>query len=312
MKPLSSREIRGNWATLLASWNADESLDLGRIAVEIDLLIAAGVDGIYCNGTAGEFHAQTEEEFATIGKLLADKCESAGMPFQIGASHTSAIISRQRVRLATFLRPSAIQVILPDWFPVTIDEAIVFLQRIADDSAGVGLVLYNPPHSKVVLSVDELARLAHEVPQLVGIKVAGGDAEWYTKMQPLFERLSVFVAGHTLATGISQGAHGAYSNVACLNPAAAQRWYDQMLNNLPAALEVEERIRRFMRESIEPFITEQRFCNAACDRLLTQVGGWCDIGPNMRWPYRSIPSSVVPALREMAQRTIPEFIVQQP
>ena len=36
MKPLTSEQIRGNWATLLSAWNADDSLDLGRVAAEID------------------------------------------------------------------------------------------------------------------------------------------------------------------------------------------------------------------------------------------------------------------------------------
>ena len=40
MKPLTSNQIRGNWATLLSAWNADDSLDLGRMAAEIDGLIA--------------------------------------------------------------------------------------------------------------------------------------------------------------------------------------------------------------------------------------------------------------------------------
>lgn len=52
MKPLISEQIRCNWATLLCAWNNDESLDLQRVAVEIDILIAMGVDGIYSNGTA--------------------------------------------------------------------------------------------------------------------------------------------------------------------------------------------------------------------------------------------------------------------
>jgi len=38
MPPLSSAQIRGNWATLPAAWNADDSLDLGRVARTIDAL----------------------------------------------------------------------------------------------------------------------------------------------------------------------------------------------------------------------------------------------------------------------------------
>jgi len=77
MRPFKAADIRGNWATLLCSWNADDSLDLGRMGAEIDFLIAANVDGIYSNGTAGEFHAQLEDEFDQISELLSEKCNAS-------------------------------------------------------------------------------------------------------------------------------------------------------------------------------------------------------------------------------------------
>ena len=308
MKPLSSDQIRGNWATLLSAWNADDSLDLGRVAAEIDALIAMRVDGIYSNGTAGEFHTQTEAEFDQISECLARKCNAAGMRFQIGVSHMSAQISRERLRRVVPLAPGAVQVILPDWFPVTEDEAIAFLEVMAETAGGIGLVLYNPPHAKRVLNPEQMGRMAGRIPALVGIKTAGGDDAWYAAMRQQLARLSVFIPGHLLASGVQRGAQGAYSNAACLNPLAAQRWTDQMKTDLPAALELEQRLRRFMEGYIAPFITEQRYCNAACDRFMALLGGWTDVGERMRWPYRSIPAAEAERVRPVAQKLIPEFI----
>lgn len=308
MQPLTSEKIRGNWATLLTAWNADGSLDLGRVAAELDTLIRLRVDGIYSHGTAGEFHTQTEAEFDQIAGCLAQRCQAAGLPFQIGVSHMSAQISRERLRRSVPLAPGAVQVILPDWFPVTEDEAVAFLERMAESAGGIGLVLYNPPHAKRVLTPEQIGRLAARVPALIGLKTAGGDDAWYAAMREHLARLSVFVPGHLLASGVQRGAHGAYSNAACLNPGAAQRWTDQMRTDLPAALELEQRLRQFMDGTIRPFITEQRYCNASCDRFLALVGGWADIGAHMRWPYRSIPVTEVPRVRAVARALIPEFV----
>ena len=307
MKPLASHEIRGNWATLLSTWSDDESLHVPRMESQIDALIAAGVNGIYSHGTAGEFHTQTEAEFDQISHLLASKCEAASMPFQIGVSHMSAQISLDRLRRVVSLRPSAVQVILPDWFPVTEEESYRFLARMAEVAGDIGLVLYNPPHAKVVLSPCQLAQLAERVPALVGIKVAGGPNHWYAQMERLFDQLSVFIPGHVLASGVAQGAHGAYSNVACLSPKVAQWWYELTQTNLHAALEFEQRIVRFMDEQIVPFITRDKYCNAACDRLLAQIGNWTEVGSRMRWPYRSIPSSEAERLRPLLHELLPEF-----
>jgi dihydrodipicolinate synthase/N-acetylneuraminate lyase len=176
MKVLRAREIRGNWATLLSAWNADDALDLGRVAAEFDALLAARVDGVYSHGTAGEFHTQTEDEFDRVAQCLAEKCEAAGMPFQIGVSHMSTQLSRERLRRVAALAPGAVQVVLPDWFPVTEDEAVAFLDGMAEAAGGIGLVLYNPPHAKRVLTPAEVGRLARRVSALVGLKTAGGDS----------------------------------------------------------------------------------------------------------------------------------------
>jgi len=306
MNPLAAHEIRGNWATLLLAWT-DDALDVTRVEHEIDALIGYGVDGIYMNGTAGEFHEQTDAEFRTVARTLAERCEAAGMPFQIGVSHMSARISLERLRYAVQLAPSAVQVILPDWFPVTDDEAIRFLSRMGEEAGGVGLVLYAPPHAKRRLGVDDLARLSDAVPALVGVKVAGGDDAWYRDMRRRLSRLSVFVPGHLLASGVRRGAHGAYSNVACLHPGAAQRWWTQIETDIDAALELEGRLRAFMSRRIEPFIRDERYANYACDRLLALVGGWADVGAHVRWPYRSIPEREVHRLRADVERMIPEF-----
>ncbi len=310
MKPLTPDQIRGNWATLLSAWNTDDSLDLGRIAAEVDALIAMRVDGIYSNGTAGEFHAQTEDEFDRISQCLADKCNATDMPFQIGVSHMSAQISRERLRRVVPLAPGAVQVILPDWFPVTDLEAATFLEQMAEAAGGIGLVLYNPPHAKRILVPEQVSQLGERVPALVGWKTAGGDDAWYAAMRRHVPQVSVFVPGHLLASGICRGACGAYSNVACLNPRAAQRWTDQMQTDMPAALELEGRLRRFMDRYIRPFIEEQSFCNAACDRFMALLGGWTDVGDRMRWPYRSIPAGEVERIRHAAKTLIPEFMEQ--
>lgn len=308
MRAFSAAEIRGNWATLLLAWNDDDSLDLGRIEAELDALAAFGVDGIYSNGTAGEFHSLTEDEFDTVSELLAARCEAASIPFQIGVSHMSAQISLERLRRSVALAPAAFQVILPDWYPVSDAEAIAFLSRMAENAEGVGLVLYNPPHAKRVLPPETIGTLRRAVPGIVGVKVADGDDDWYAAVREHMSGLSVFVPGHHLATGFARGASGAYSNVACLHPAAAQRWWDSMAYDLGAALEVEQRLRAFMDQHIVPFITEHEYCPAACDRLLAQIGGWADVGARMRWPYRAIPKQEAGRLLPFAHAMLPEFV----
>ncbi len=308
MKPLAAFEIRGTWATLVLPIAVDESIDFGCLAAEIDYLVSSGVSGIYSNGTAGEFYNQTEAEFDRVSQLLAESCEAVGMPFQLGCSHMSPIISLERLKRIKHLNPSAIQVILPDWVTVTDMEIRSFFEKLALEADPVGLVLYNPPHAKQVLTPQQFDLLLDAGIPLAGCKVAGGDSDWYAAMQRVIERISVFVPGHRLATGVSRGAHGAYSNVACLQPDIAQKWYRLMHENMPEALAWEKRILEFFEIAILPFITHHGYSSTAVDKLLVAVGGWIDLPARIRWPYRSIPTDEVSRVRKIAHRIIPEFI----
>jgi dihydrodipicolinate synthase/N-acetylneuraminate lyase len=120
-------------------------------------------------------------------------------------------------------------------------------------------------------------------------------------------RVAVFVPGHHLATGIAGGAAGSYSNVACLSPAGAQRWYEQMLVDLPGALALEQRIRGFMDAEIAPFIVRDGYANGALDKLLGAIGGWADVGTRLRWPYRWIDAAEAAWLRPVAMSMLPEL-----
>ena len=218
-------------------------------------------------------------------------------------------ISLNRLQAVKYLRPGAVQVILPDWFPVTMEEAVIFLQRMEEEADGIPIVLYNPPHAKKILSPHDWMFLKQYIPSLIGVKVFDGNRnpEWYKQIREKVQGLSVFIPGHNLASGILSGAHGAYSNIACLNPFAAQKWYEQITANKNMALELEERIHLFMDKLITPFIVKEHFPNHACDRFMALVGKWADIGSHLRWPYRSIPEEYVIKVREEGSRIIPEF-----
>lgn len=306
MRPLTADMLRGNWGTLLLPIAENDSIDFASLADQIETLVRFGIDGIYTNGTAGEFYNQTEGEFDRISGMLAECCQAAGMPFQIGVSHSSPIVSRERLRRAVKLGPSALQVVLPDWSPTSILESISFLQVMADESDGVPLVLYNPPHAKRRLTPWDFAAITQAVPSLIGIKVFGGDSQWFDEMKRSAPNLSIFVPGHLFADQYPLGARGSYSNVACLHPVGAQRWYEQMTTDLNAAVELGKRIQSFMTVHVVPY-KEAGYSNPALDKLLACIGGWSPLTPRLRWPYQSIDASEAVRLRPIAREMLPEL-----
>jgi dihydrodipicolinate synthase/N-acetylneuraminate lyase len=303
MKPLTHSELRGTWATVLLPLQQDDSIDFGRLDEQIQVLLGTGIQGIYTNGTAAEFYSQTEEEFDRVHRLLAERCERAGMPFQIGANHMSAQVSLERLKRTTQMKPSGFQIVLPDWYPLSDDETIVFLGKVAEAAGAIGLVLYNPPHAKRVLGPEIYGRICREIPQLIGIKVAPPNKEWFDRVQQQAPHLAIFVPGHHLATGYQWGAAGSYSNVACLQPAGAARWYELMKTDIASAVALERRILEFLQLHIIP----TDYCNAAKDKFMAAIGNWAEVGTRLRWPYRFVPESEAKRLQPVVRKSLPEL-----
>ncbi|MEO3924963.1 dihydrodipicolinate synthase family protein [Micromonosporaceae bacterium B7E4] len=306
MEILTSETLGGTWGTILLPIRADESIDWARLDPALDILVAAGLDGLYAHGTAGEFHTLGEDEYDRVIELLAQRCERRGVPFQIGASHMSAQTCLARVARARTLRPGAIQVTLPDWLPMSRGEVLRFLARVAAVADPVPLVLYNPPHAKTQVPAELYPVIRREVHTLIGIKVAGGDAEWYARMRRHAAGIAVFVAGHDLATGRRHGAAGSYSNIAALSPVGAMAWQRMMAERPDAALDVERRIHAFFTEHVQP-LQRGGYANSALDKFLAHLGDWADIGTRVRWPYASVDPALAERLRPLARERLPEL-----
>jgi dihydrodipicolinate synthase/N-acetylneuraminate lyase len=186
-------------------------------------------------------------------------------------------------------------------------ESTDFLKRVADRAAGIPLILYNPPQAKTQLHPAQFGELADAIPSLIGVKVAGGDASWYGQMRQHAGGLALFVAGHTLATGHVHGARGAYSNVVCLAPRTASKWYHQMQTDGAGALVVERRLQDFIDTHVAP-LQRVGYSNAALDKLLAHVGGWAETGIRTRWPHRWVPERDADRIRDAAQQEIPDLL----
>lgn len=300
--------IKGNWASLLMPLQADDQIDWSALEEEIDILTEVRPAGIYSNGTACEFYNQSIDEFQRIQSLLSEKCLAVDLPFQIGCSDNNPRVLFDKIEIARALKPTAIQLVLPDWSPLSDAELVGFLKDIIDIAAPMPVVLYNPPHAKRVLKPSEFKSLLDSGIQLAGVKVAGGDQNWYAEMRAVANRMSVFIPGHFLASGVLAGMHGAYSNMSCLNPRAAQVWYESIFTHSEEALELEKRLQEFLKLYIHPLMTDRRLSNQGADKLMAAIGNWGPISPRLRWPYKGADLSIVEGIRLAASQLIPEFI----
>ena len=310
MRSLTPATLKGTWSTLLLPLGENEEIQWEGIDRQLTALAKAQVSGIYFNGTAGEFFNQSNEEFIRLAKTTATFCEAKQIPFQIGASHAHPNETLNRIEQTRELKPGAFQVILPEWNPLNWEEIVNYLRRLIALADPIPLVIYNPPNALKVLHPSEWQRLVSEVDGIIGIKVAGGDAVWHAEMRPLNERLSVFVAGIRLASGMIRGvASGSYSNLACLAPSGAVRWGQTILKNTDKALAQEDQILDVFKTALDP--VRGRYSNTAIDKALAAAGGWAGGNSSVRWPLASIPPADVQSLSMAFREGLP-FLFDEP
>jgi len=298
---------RGIWGAVLLPVDGAGDIDWGALSAQVEILCASDLAGIYTNGTAGEFHSQTEAEFDRLSELVAEVAAKAGKRFQIGVGNSNARLARDRLARIKALGPDAVQITLPDWWPPSPGEARRFVVGMQAAAGDVPLVLYNPPHAKLGLSLAQIAELRADTQGLVGAKLAGGDAGWYDERRRLLAGFSVFVAGHSVAFGRPLGADGSYSNLACLSPNGAV-WHWRLIESDPAAaVAFEARFREFLAAWVLPLATRNGLSDAALDKLMAAAGGWGPVGPRLLWPYGGASGDDVARVGDAARRDLPEL-----
>ena len=299
---------QGIWGTILLPITEHDQIDWGALAEELDVLTASGLAGIYANGTAGEFHNQTEFEYEQLVSLVAQKARAAGMPFQIGISNTNPRIALDRLRRLQSIDPSAAQFTLPDWWAPSAPELENFVTGLQAAAGDIPLILYNPPQAKLRLSLAQIAQLRLLAPNLLGAKLPGGDADWYAERRRLLPDFSVFVPGHTVAFGRPLGADGAYSNVACLGPRGALHHWQLSATAPDSAAELERRIQQFMAQHVLPLVGSHGLSHPALDKMMAEVGAWGPVQARMLWPYASAPQAAIKSARAALRDLLPEFV----
>ena len=295
----------GIWGAVLLPLNKFNEVDWVAFSEQVEILCASSLNGIYTNGTAAECHNQTDAEFDQLTEIVAEKASKHQKLFQLGVSHTNPRIARDRLKRLTSFNPSGFQITLPDWWPPSSNEVTNFTLGMEEVANNIPLILYNPPHAKVLLSLEEIASLREQVPSLIGIKCAGGDKEWYQKRRDLLNNFSVFVPGHTVVFGKPLGANGSYSNVACLSPNGAAMIWSLIESDIDKAIEIEDRVNKFMQTYIMPYA--KNLSNIGLDKLLAAAGGWGPISEKLFWPYDSATPEDTKKIAEIAHQDLPEL-----
>lgn len=229
-------------------------VNVAVVAPLADLLIGAGVRGLFVGGTTGEgTQLDPDQRMALHEAALAAANGRAPVLLHVGAQRTDIAVSL--ARHAAGLRPDAIVAMTPTFYGISDDALARYFHAIAAAAPDIPLFLYDIPQFAVNgISPALLSRLCREIPSLAGMKSSRVDVQMVRQLIDALPPDRILLAGNeSAALGLlALGADGLISGLSTAIPepfvaltkaydandlATARRWQqcvNQLLPLLPA------------------------------------------------------------------------------
>lgn len=213
----------GSYVAMLTPMNADESLRLGEIANQVRRFVRAGIDGLFCLGTNGEFYALTPEEKVRVIDSVLGAAEGR-RPVCAGVGCVTTRETVALARQAERMGVTFVSVIAPYFVAASAQELERHFRAVAE-SVSLPVVLYNiPARTGNTIAPESVARLAG-ISNIVGIKDSSG------KIESVKAFLGAAPPGFSVLCGtdslildaLRAGASGAISGLANIVPAVVAR-----------------------------------------------------------------------------------------
>lgn len=165
--------ILGMGVALITPFTSSKEIDYPALERVIDHVIGNGADFLVVLGTTGETPTLSSEEKLCVMKFVKDKVDGrVPLVLGMGGNNTAEIV--RQVSETDLDGYSAILSVVPYYNKPSQEGIFCHFKAIAEASP-LPVILYNVPgRTGVNLDADTTLRLAHEVPNIIGIKEASG------------------------------------------------------------------------------------------------------------------------------------------
>lgn len=172
---MNTEFMKGVVVPIITVIDADERIDEAGMRAQVDYVINGGVSGILAFGSNGEFYMVEEDEMERGLKIMVD--QAAGrVPVYFGIGAISTKKCCRLAKMAVANGAAAVSVLQPMFLKPTKAELFGHFKAIAESVPETPVLLYNNPgRVGYTLSGDLVEELAHQVPNIVGMKDTSGD-----------------------------------------------------------------------------------------------------------------------------------------
>ena len=165
--------IQGILTPNITPVDAQGRVDEQKLRGYVDWLIDRGVDGLYPNGSTGEFVRFSAEERRDIVRIVMDQADGR-VPVLAGAAEANVKATIEACDAYGELGVRAVAIVAPFYYRLSSEGVYAYFREIAEN-VQVDVTLYNIPLFASPIDVETVVRLASEFPRVIGIKDSSGD-----------------------------------------------------------------------------------------------------------------------------------------
>ena len=221
-----TKKLSGILVAVTTPLTSDASaVDIETLNKEADRLIAAGIHGLVCTGTTGEFTTLTDAEYKQVIKGYVDAAKGR-VPVIAGVGALSTAKAIELAQYSESVGADAIMLVPPFYDPLSFDALKVFMKDVAE-SISIPIVYYNVPGATgISLNADQIAELG-EIKGVDYLKDTSGNAvELAALLASKTDKIKAFNGWDTLTfLGVASGAEASVWGAAGVVPEmAAEFW----------------------------------------------------------------------------------------
>ena len=299
----------GPWAGLPVPWTDEDAFDEETYRADVARCCEAGMPGLFCGGTTGEFYAMELEEFRHVSAALVEECRSHGTPAMVGCTSTYTLGAAQRAAWAGEIGASAIQVALPYWMEVGDEHVVPFFFEVARASGNLPLSIFDTRRAKKTLTLAQHQALKEAVPNYL---MAVANAETIGSEQEGCEALSAFVnvfaSEHRWSELGPSGVRGSCSSYVYWNPRVILGLWQSLRSADWGGLEAATPRLQALGDYLSANFVANGLTETAIDRIGGHAGAFLRAGLRSRGPYPSATLDDVEQLRRWYAEHFPDML----
>ena len=167
--------IKGIIVPILTPIDGNERIDEAKLRDQVDYVIEGGVLGILAFGSNGEFYMVEEPEMERGVQIMVDQAKNR-VPVYFGVGAISTKKCCRLARMAVDNGAAGVSVLQPMFLKPTYDELYNHFKTIAETVPDTPMLLYNNPgRAGYTMPAKLVEKLAHNIPNIVGMKDTSGD-----------------------------------------------------------------------------------------------------------------------------------------